>query len=176
MIAAQCDEIIASPSASVGSIGVILQVMDASKALDKLGLEFTVVTSGKYKDAGSPYRALTAEELALLRTDMDLVYEQFIKVVAEGRKMPVEQVRKLATGWAWPGVKAKELGLVDTIGNYSDALRVAAKRGKITGQPRIETYEPDPFEQLLDQLSSVRRQLEALGGGAVPRQARPTMR
>jgi protease-4 len=170
MIASQCDAIIGTPSSDIGSIGVIMQVADLSELMQKLGIKYDTIHQGKYKDAGSPDRPLTDEERAMLDRDSKMVYEQFIKLVADGRKMSVADVRELATGWAWPGEEAKRLGLIDDIGNYRDAVTEAAKRGKIEGEPRIITYRSDSFQELLSAFSSVGSLLApaALNGQPAP--------
>ena len=69
--------------------------------------------------------------------------------VAEGRGMTVEEMEELATGWAWLGSEALDLGLVDSIGNYDDAVDRAAELGGIEGEPGIVTYvSTDPFSDL----------------------------
>lgn len=151
MLASQSDEIWAMPGSAVGSIGVIAEIPNVGRLLDKYGVEFQVITAGKYKDAGSPYRKLTADERALIQGSVDEAYAQFIDVVADGRKMPRSEVESLATGWAWSGESAKELGLVDKLGTYRQALDAAAKRGGIKGDYDIITYE-DEFGGLLGSL------------------------
>ncbi|MBN2247869.1 MAG: signal peptide peptidase SppA [Coriobacteriia bacterium] len=175
MVAAQTDEIVAAPGSTVGSIGVIMELVNAEGLLDKVGLKFTTLTQGEYKDAGSLYRSPTATETAMLNEQMNVVYEQFVADVAQGRGMGVEEVRELATGWAWLGSEALELGLVDTLGNYDDAVDRAAELGGIEGEPSIVTYEPaDPFADLyLDLLGLVSPRddidVEALRRWSLPR-------
>ena len=142
MVASQSDHIVAAPGSSVGSIGVIMQLTNLQGLLDKVGVEFTVVTKGDLKDTGSPYRSITTTEVALIDEQMTVAYEQFIADVATGRNMDVDDVRELATGWAWMGTEALELGLIDSLGNYSDAIDRAAALGSIDGQPNIVTFEP----------------------------------
>lgn len=149
MVASQSDEIVASPGSTVGSIGVIMDVVNAEELLDKVGLKFTTLTQGQYKDAGSPYRSLTATETAMLDAQMSVVYEQFIEDVAHGRGMTTDEVRELATGWAWLGSEALDLGLIDSLGNYDDAIDRAADLGGIEGDYTIEVYEEtDPLTDL----------------------------
>jgi protease-4 len=177
MIASQCDEIMSTGSSDIGSIGVIMQVGDYSALMDKLGVKFISIHEGEFKDAGSPWRSLTATETAMLEADIKLVYDDFIAIVAKGRGMKDADVRTLATGWAWPGVKAKQLGLVDRIGNYPDAIDRAAKLGKIEGEPRIITYRGDSLPALLQSLTTVIDRLGAIGAtGASVLPARPTLR
>jgi protease-4 len=176
MVSSQADEIWAMPATAVGSVGVITEIPDASKLLDKVGVDFQVITAGKYKDAGSPYRKLTAEERALLQGDVDDVYDQFIDLVAAGRRMERSEVESLATGWAWNGRQATKLGLVDHIGTYQDALDAAAKAGGIRGRYETVVLE-DEFRNWLSGILGVVRGLDpvsaATGGSnagpAVPR-------
>jgi protease-4 len=179
MVASQADKIFANPGSAVGSIGVITEIPNVNGLLDKLGVKFTVVKAGKLKDTGSPYRALTPTETALIQGSVDQVYGQFIDIVAEGRNMPRSKVESLATGWAWNGEEAKRLGLVDEIGTYRDALAAAAKLGGIQGRYDVVTYDNRQFEQLLNSILGISRQLDPLGalgprgtttpGPAVPR-------
>jgi protease-4 len=153
MVAAQCDEIVASPGSAVGSIGVIMEVANIEELLSKVGVSFTTLTSGEYKDAGSPYRNLTETETAMLNEQLAIVYDQFIADVAEGRGMDEADVRKLATGWVWLGSEALDLGLIDSLGNYSDAVDRAAELGGIEGEPKMVSYEyVDPFAGLYESL------------------------
>lgn len=163
MVSAQCDEIIAAPTSSVGSIGVIAQIPNVAGLLDTLGIEFTVLTAGEYKDAGSPYRSMTETETALFEEYIDVSYREFIRMVAEGRSLPEEQVEEMATGWIWPGVVAEEMGLVDSIGTYSDALERAAELGGIDGRPAVVTYREPDYTGLLRSLIGFGVQLQNLG-------------
>ncbi len=160
MISSQADEIWANPGSSVGSIGVIAQIPNVQKLLDTVGIDFQIIKAGKYKDAGSPYRPLTEEESGLIQGEVDEAYDQFIDIVAKGRKMDRAKVEELATGLTWSGVTAKELGLVDEVGTYRDALDAAAELGGIKGDYRVITYEED-IQQLLGRLLSLK---SAFGG------------
>lgn len=149
MVAAQTDEIIAAPGSTIGSIGVIMSLVNAEELVDKVGLQFITLTAGEYKDAGSMYRSLTETETAMFEEQLALIHEQFVADVAEGRGMTVEEMEELATGWAWLGSEALDLGLVDSIGNYDDAVDRAAELGGIEGEPGIVTYvSTDPFSDL----------------------------
>lgn len=163
MLASQSDEIWAMPGSAVGSIGVIIEIPNVSGLLDKVGVDFTVVTAGKYKDAGSPYRELTKEELALIQGEVDDAYRQFVGIVADGRGMSESEVESLATGWAWNGERAQELGLIDQIGTFDAALDSAAKLGGIDGDYDVIEIEPDDFDELFGSLLGVARRLDQLG-------------
>ncbi len=139
-ISCAADEIMASRASSVGSIGVIMQIPNLQDLYNKLGIQYQTIKQGKYKDMGSGDRALTAEETAILDQEAKEVYDQFISDVAASRDLPEAKVRELATGQTWNGSTAKELGLIDSLGNYRDAVIRAGKLGKITGEPGIVTY------------------------------------
>jgi protease-4 len=174
MVASQCTEIVASPGSSVGSIGVIMEVLNLEGLLEKLGVEFTVLTKGEFKDVGSSYREMTDDEKAMLEGTMTRAYDQFIADVALGRGMSEAEVRELATGWVWLGEEALELGLVDRLGNYDDAIDAAAELGGIEGEPQVVTYEEVyTFDRLLFDLigfrSSAGIDADALGRIGLPR-------
>lgn len=136
-IAAGTDRIMANPATLTGSIGVIATFTNVEDLLDKVGVDVTIIKSGKFKDMGSAYDDMTAEEQALLQQLIDESYEQFVGVVAEGRGMPREEIRELADGRVYSGRQALELGLIDELGNTPDAIEVAADLGGIEGEPRI---------------------------------------
>lgn len=166
MIASQCDEIMSTNSSAVGSIGVIIEVGDYSELASNLGVKFVAIHEGEFKDAGSPWRGLTTTETAMLQSDAKLTYDNFISIVARGRKMDAAKVRALATGWAWPGIKAKDLGLVDRIGNYTDAVNRAGVLGKIEGEPAVVTYTDESLGGLLQQVTGLVDRLGSFGASA----------
>lgn len=139
-IAASADYIIANPATLTGSIGVISTFPEASQLFDKLGVHFTVIKSGEAKDFGSPYRPMTPEEQAYWQRIIDEAYARFVKVVAEGRGMSEEEVRKLADGRVYTGQLALELGLVDALGYLDDGIARAADLGGIQDVPRVVRY------------------------------------
>ena len=136
-VSSAADRIIANRSSSVGSIGVIMQIPNYEDLYEKLGLKYTTIKQGKYKDVGSPDRPLTSEEIKLLEAQLKEIYRQFIADVAEARSMDVSEVEELATGWVFLGTEALELGLIDDIGNYKDAINIAAELGGIKGEPIV---------------------------------------
>lgn len=162
MVSSQAEEIWAMPGSTVGSIGVIAEIPNVEKLLDKVGVDFQVITAGELKDAGTPFRPLTEEERALIQGEVDDAYDQFVDIVAEGRRMQRSEVESLATGWAWNGTRAKELGLVDKIGTFDEALDAAAKRGGIEGDYDITTYE-DEFGDIFGSILGIERELRRLG-------------
>jgi len=129
------NRIVANPGTITGSIGVISQFMHFNQLLDKIGVTSTTIKSGKLKDAGSPMRAANEEDKKYFQEMIDDVYEQFITVVSNERKLPLDVVKKLADGRVYTGKKAYEVGLIDTLGTYEDAIAIAAAMVNITGTP-----------------------------------------
>ena len=168
MMSSQASKIVAGPGSAVGSIGVIMEIPNVSGLLGKVGVSFKVLTAGKYKDAGSPFRDLTPTETSMLQGQIDQVYGQFIDIVASGRSLPRSKVESMATGWAWNGEEAKTLGLVDQIGTYKDALRTAAKLGGIKdGDYREDVYtSSDSLSNLLSSLLGIESQLKAIAAAS----------
>ncbi len=136
-VAAPAQRILANPGTITGSIGVIMQFTNIEELLGKVGLKSQVVKSGSHKDIGSPVRPMSAEDRAILQSLIDDVYEQFVQAVAESRNMDPEKVRRLADGRIFTGRQALEAGLVDELGGYRDAIRVAAELAGIEGKPKV---------------------------------------
>jgi protease-4 len=144
-IACGADRILANPGSITGSIGVIVESLNVEELLGKLGLRSVVVKSGKHKDLGSPLRPMSAEDRRLLQGVIDSVHEQFIRAVAEGRKLPLEKVRELADGRIFSGDQARSLGLVDELGNLEDTIALAAQMAGIRGEPEVLYPEKKRF-------------------------------
>lgn len=149
---AGADGIVANPGTITGSIGVIMEYTNFQDLLDKIGLTPVVIKSGAFKDTGSPMREMKPEEEALLKDFVDSLHEQFVSAIAEGRRLDIEKVRQLADGRIYTGEKAKDLGLVDRIGNLEDAVEWAGRLAGIEGE--IATvYPPKRRMSLLHLLS-----------------------
>jgi protease-4 len=147
-VACAADKIVANPGSITGSIGVIVESMNVEDLLQKIGLKSMVVKSGRLKDVGSPFRPMTDEEKNLLQGVLDSVHDQFIRAVAEGRKLPVDRVRELADGRIFSGDQARQLGLVDELGTLEDAIEQAAKLAGIQGEPEVIYPEKKKFSLL----------------------------
>ncbi|PWH16651.1 MAG: signal peptide peptidase SppA [Ardenticatenia bacterium] len=172
-VAAPADVIFANPDTLTGSIGVIAQFLDLSNLLAEYGVTATTIKSGKFKDSGSAFRSMTEEEKAAWQSIVDEAYEGFVKVVAEGRHLTIARVKALADGRVYTGRQAKELQLVDELGNLPDAIRKAGELGGITGEPEVIEYrEPfDFFRQLLRMVQPsdpLTRLINALGHAQKP--------
>ena len=142
-VSCPAERILANPSTLTGSIGVIAQMPNIGELMDKIGVDVSVIKSGRLKDEGSPFRPMTEEEKAIWQDIIDEAYDQFVGIVADSRQIPENEVRKLADGRVYTGLQAIDLGLVDEEGNLPDAIALAADLGKIKGEPElIELYEP----------------------------------
>lgn len=120
-------QIMANPGTLTGSIGVILKFANMEEIFDKIGYKSEVIKSGKLKDIGSASRDMTQEERDLLQSLIDNVHSQFITAVSHGRRLPMEDVVRLADGRIYSGEQALQLGLLDALGNFTEAANLAAK-------------------------------------------------
>lgn len=155
-IAAAADGIVSNPGTITGSIGVILGYTNFEALFEKIGLSPVVIKSGEYKDMASPVRKMTDTERKLLQEFSDNVHTQFIDDVAQGRNIPSTQVREIADGRIFSGEKAKDLGLVDRLGNLEDAIEWAGRLGGIKGEISV-IYPPEeklPFMKYLMEMSA----------------------
>jgi protease-4 len=136
-IACASDLIVANPGTITGSIGVLMEFTNIEELFKKIGIKGVVLKSGEHKDIGSPFREMTYEEKRIIQEVIDNVHQQFIKAVAQGRKLDCSKVTQIADGRILTGEQAKQLGLVDRIGNLDDAIDAAAKLVGIEGKPDI---------------------------------------
>ncbi|MDD3421733.1 MAG: signal peptide peptidase SppA [Methanocellales archaeon] len=142
-ISAPAERIVANPDTMTGSIGVIWIFTNMSGYYSEEGIDFEVVKSGEFKDMGADWRGLTEEEKEYADQVIMDSYDRFVKEVAQGRNMPTNEVKKLADGRIYLGASAKDLGLIDELGNLHDAIDAAAKLGGIKGTPQVK-YMKDP--------------------------------
>jgi protease-4 len=136
-ISAPATKIVANPGTLTGSIGVIMEIPNIKGLMEKIGVKTEVIKSGRYKDIASIFKDMEPEQRKILQSVLDDVHEQFIKAVAEGRKLPVNQVRELADGRVFTGSQALQLKLVDELGNMEDAIELARELAGIKGEPQI---------------------------------------
>ncbi|MGC2063779.1 MAG: signal peptide peptidase SppA [Thermodesulfovibrionales bacterium] len=136
-IAAPATRIFANPGTLTGSIGVIMEIPNVEELMKKIGVKSEVVKSGKNKDMGSAFRPMQPESRQILQDVLDNVHAQFIKAVAEGRKLKIEDVRSLADGRIFSGEQAHALRLVDELGTLDDATRAAAKMAGLGEDPDV---------------------------------------
>jgi len=154
-VAAAADKIVANPGTLTGSIGVKMEFANVEKLLEKIGVKGMVVKAGEFKDIGSPYRDMTAQEKKLLQDVIDDVHNQFIKAVAEGRNLPEADVRAIADGRIFTGQQALALKLVDQMGDLADSIRLAGSLAGIKGKPKVvEKRKKIPFLEYLKEESA----------------------
>jgi protease-4 len=144
-VASSCDYIVADQASIVGSIGVISIIPEYSRLLEKIGVNYTVIKGGEFKDFSTGLRPLSDEETEMMEDMVGEIYDQFLTVVADNRNLSKSYVRSVAEGKIYTGKKAQELGLVDEVGGKQAAIDIAAHMGGIEGEPRIIKYEKTSF-------------------------------
>lgn len=150
-MAMACDTIVAQKNTITGSIGIFGVLFNAENLLkNKIGVTTDRVSTGKFADLGNPVRVLSQEERNIIQENIERGYETFTSKAAEGRKMSIEALKKVASGRVWAGSQAKEIGLVDVIGGLDDAIEIAAKKAKLGKdyQTRYYPVQQDFFSKL----------------------------
>ena len=143
MIAVPAARIFARESTLTGSIGVLLQTGEVSGLLERIGVTAEAIVSGPLKNQPSPTHPTSPQGREMLQALVMDMYDQFVGMVAAGRHMPAEQVRKLGDGRPYTGRQALGLGLVDAIGGEPDARAwLAAEKGIAESLP-VEDVRPD---------------------------------
>ena len=135
-IALGADTLIANPGTIVGSIGVIMNYPIATELLGKVGIKFETVKSGGLKDVGSYSREVTEADRRHLNDMVTNIHNQFIDAVNDNRSIEKSELIKLADGRVFTGSQSKDLGLVDLLGTFEDAVSLAGSLGKIKGVPK----------------------------------------
>lgn len=142
--------IVAEPTTLTGSIGIFGMVPDASGLLtEKIGLHFDVVKTNEASDFGTLSRPFNANESRAMQAYVDRGYALFLKRVAEGRRMKVEQVDSIAQGRVWTGRQALKNKLVDKLGTLDDAIAEAARLAKLTDYAVVATPAPNSWMERL---------------------------
>jgi protease-4 len=158
-IAMACDTIVAHPNSITGSIGVFGVLPNIQPLLaDKLGITVDRVTTGKFSDLPTITRALSPYEKQQMQLEVNEIYADFTSKAALGRHMPVERLRRIASGRVWSGSEGKQIGLVDVLGSYEDALKIAANRAHL----KADDYK---VQRLPRQKSSVEKFFSRFVGG-----------
>ncbi len=173
-IASACNKIVANPGTLTGSIGVIFELPEAAGLLKKIGVDYQVVKSGKFKDTGSISRPLTPPERDYIQGTINEVFNQFLDAVIDGRRKVLQQklakilgkkasavsdqeirnyLLPYADGRVLTGQKAYELGLVDQLGDYEDAVQLTADLAGIKGEPTVRLDRPSPIEEFLKDMT-----------------------
>ena len=147
-ISAPATKIFASPETMTGSLGVIMQSVNYAGLAEKYGVDFVTVKSGPYKDIMSPSREMTEEERKIIQSMIDNSYEGFVKVISDGRKIPVEQVKQIADGRIYDGRQAKEHHLIDDFGYLDDVIANMQKDHKLKNAQIVRYTENLGFSSL----------------------------
>jgi protease-4 len=157
-IACAADTIIANPGSLTGSIGVIFSYLTFEGLMDKVGVEYEVVKAGELKDVGNYSREMTQKEREMLQAALDDVHNQFVLAVSVGRNLDIEQVEDLADGSIFTGNQALELGLVDKVGGFEDAISLAGQMAGLGDKPRTVREYPrrrTMLDYLAEQVSGI---------------------
>ncbi|HZQ91620.1 MAG TPA: signal peptide peptidase SppA [Terriglobales bacterium] len=136
-VASAANKIFADEASIVGSIGVIAEWYNYGDLVRWAKLKDVVIKAGALKDTGNPNRDLTPEERVYLQSLIDDMHGQFIRAVADGRKMKVDEIKAIADGRVWTGSQALGLKLIDQVGDFETAVDDTAKAVGIKGEPTL---------------------------------------
>jgi protease-4 len=142
-------KILANPGSMIGSIGVIMQSVDASKLLSKIGIKMQTVKMGTYKEAGTPTRAWNTKEKEELQKVIKSTYDMFVYDVATARKLKLKDYKKYADAHIFTATQAKNVGLIDTIATINYAKELTAKEANIKNP---KWNKKDKMEQFMEKI------------------------
>jgi len=147
-VALGATKVLANPGTITGSIGVRMEHVVLSDLLNWAKIRHETLKSGKYKDIGSFDRPLTKEERELLQELLTDIHQQFKEAVMEERDLELAELDAVADGRVFTGREALELGLVDALGGWTEAVDLAAELGGIKGEPRLVEKKKFKYENL----------------------------
>ncbi len=156
-IAVAGERIFANPGTITGSIGVIMSFPNYQELMGKVGVHTEVVKSGRFKDIGSSTRPFSTAERELLQGMIDDVHQQFVEAVSEGRNIPIDRLQPFVDGRIFSGRQAKDAGLVDELGSFTDSIKYAAKVAGLGDDPDLVYPEQEStglFERYLQNVVS----------------------
>ncbi|MEX2232822.1 MAG: signal peptide peptidase SppA [Cyclobacteriaceae bacterium] len=160
-LAMACDTIVAMPHTITGSIGIFGIMFDMSDFLgDKLGITFDEVRTGDFGDTYTVTRPLTEAEKNFIQRNLNEYYETFTSKAAEGRDVAHEEIQKVASGRVWTGAQALDRNLVDVLGGFNDAVKIAAEKAGVEDDYKVRFY-PTPKNFLEELMSSLEENAEA---------------
>lgn len=160
-IASSADEQYANRNSTTGSIGVIISSYDMSGLYEKLGIKEVNIASAENKDMGSSGKAMTAEQMAIYQSIVDEAYGQFVDVVAKGRKMSVEEVKKLADGRIYTARQAEQNGLIDGIMGAEEFDQYVAEKSGVDTFYEPERQQESYLSYLFGKMSDSKEKSEA---------------
>ncbi|HZW67683.1 MAG TPA: signal peptide peptidase SppA [Pseudogracilibacillus sp.] len=141
-VAATADKIFAEATTLTGSIGVIMESLNYAGLAEEYGIKFNTIKSGKHKDIMSPSREMTAEEREIMQSMIDEMYDEFVRVIVDGRQLDEKTVRKIGDGRIYTGKQAQEVSLVDEIGSLDDTIDNLMSDYELDGSA-VVTYSSD---------------------------------
>jgi len=154
-VACGADRLVANPGSLTGSIGVILNWPIYGELMDKIGIQMETIKSGPVKDVGSPYRDANETDREVMQALVDDAYQQFVEVVAQQRDLAMPEVLQIADGSVFTGRQARDLGLIDTLGSYEDALDLAASLAGMDKNPDTVVETPRRRTSILDLMGNL---------------------
>ncbi len=153
-ISTAADKIVTNKTTLTGSLGVVLPLLNFSKAAEKYGVTQKYVKSGKFKTMGSQWKDLTQDERKIFDSIVQDNYDQFVEVIVNGRGLSEKKVRKIADGRVYSGEQARELGLVDSFGGLDEAAQVARKLANVDEATVVRYVQtPSLTDTLLSRLA-----------------------
>lgn len=175
-LACAADHVFSNPGTLTGSIGVKMEFVDAEDLMKKVGVRYSVIKSGRFKDIGNFARKMNEEEMALLQSTIDDVYEQFIDAVMEGRgeavrgamqtargkgaRKPTDRevrahIKSMADGRVFSGRQAVAVGLVDDLGGLDDTIDAAGEMLGLSRRPSVVSEKRRKEPSWTDMFSSL---------------------
>lgn len=151
-IASSTDKIVADELSITGSVGVISSYLQFSDLFDKYGIKYERLVSGVYKDAGTPYKNLSEEERAIIQDKLNKIDQLFLNEVKKNRNLT--NTKRIETGEFFLGMEAKQLGLVDYLGNKDKAIEVAKQLSNIKEAKLVEFKEKKSIFDVLNKLNA----------------------
>ncbi len=148
-IALASDQIIARPTSITGSIGVIMKSINLEKLASKHGIEDVTIASGSNKDLLNPLKEMDPEQKAILQTVVDEMHQRFESLLADRRQLHFAHASKLADGRIFSAQKALDLGLIDQIGYWEDAMSLTAESLDVDSVKVFRYEEPFSFSDFL---------------------------
>ena len=136
-IACAADYVLANPGTLTGSISAVMALNNIEELTKKVGVKPNIIKSGKFKDLGSPLRAMTPEEHILLQGVVNDVHEQFVQAITRGRGLPLSEINRIADGRIMTGQQALKLNLIDEVGGLEKTIDLLAKKIGIVGKPKV---------------------------------------
>jgi protease-4 len=154
------ENIIANPGTMTGSIGVIVKFPNLEGLFEKIGYRSEVIKSGPFKDVGASNRPMSEEERQLMQDLISNVYGQFVRDIALARDMEEDIIQELADGRIYTGEQALEVGLIDSLGNFTDAIMIAADMGGLDVEnPQLIYPKEDSKFSLFNLLTNAEQSL-----------------